>query len=412
MYLSSRYVTSWIETRKIPAEKSNLVILFDKYIPLCLETIRTRFKKITPIAEMAHIEMLCHLLNCFLTPLNTPAECPKEWHELYFVFACIWAFGSAMFQDQAIDYRIEFSKWWLNEFKNIKFPQGGTVFDYYLDSETKQFTPWTEKLPKFELDSDLPLQAVLVHSPESIRIRFFLNILMEKRVPVMLVGNAGCGKTVLVNEKLQQLSENFAVTNVPFNFYTSSEMLQKILEKPLEKKAGRNYGPPGNKTLIYFIDDLNMPEVDCYGTVQPHTLIRQHIDYGHWYDRNKLSLKDIHNCQYVACMNPTSGSFTINPRLQRHFCVFAVSYPGTESVTMIYSSILAQHFTNAEQKFNIAVTRLTPNIVAATIALHNKITQIFLPTAVKSHYIFNLRDMSNVFQVILSLIVIIFLLRF
>lgn len=38
-------------------------------------------------------------------------------------------------------------------------------------------------------------------------------------------------------------------------------MLQKILEKPLEKKAGRSYGPPGSKTLIYFIDDINMPEV-------------------------------------------------------------------------------------------------------------------------------------------------------
>lgn len=37
-------------------------------------------------------------------------------------------------------------------------------------------------------------------------------------------------------------------------------MLQKILEKPLEKKAGRNYGPPAGKTLIYFIDDINMPE--------------------------------------------------------------------------------------------------------------------------------------------------------
>ena len=103
-----------------------------------------------------------------------------------------------------------------------------------------------------------------------------------------------------------------------------AEMLQKILEKPLEKKAGRNYGPPGNKTLVYFLDDMNMPEVDAYGTVQPHTLIRQHLDYSHWYDRTKLSLKDIHNCQYVSCMNPTAGSFTINPRLQRHFCVFAI----------------------------------------------------------------------------------------
>ena len=40
-----------------------------------------------------------------------------------------------------------------------------------------------------------------------------------------------------------------------------SEMLQGILEKPLEKKAGRNYGPPGSKKIIYFIDDMNMPEV-------------------------------------------------------------------------------------------------------------------------------------------------------
>lgn len=36
----------------------------------------------------------------------------------------------------------------------------------------------------------------------------------------------------------------------------------------------------------------------------------------HRYDRNKLTLKDIRNCQYVACMNPTAGSFTIDPRLQ------------------------------------------------------------------------------------------------
>ena len=112
------------------------------------------------------------------------------------------------------------------------------------------------------------------------------------------------------------MDENYPISNVPFNFYYSSEMTQKILEKPLEKKAGKNYGPPGNKKLIYFLDDMNMPEVDKYGTVGPHTIIRQHIDYGHWYCKNKLSQKDIHNCQYVACMNPSAGSFTINPRLQ------------------------------------------------------------------------------------------------
>ena len=342
--------------------------------------------------------MLCHLLECILIPANTPADCPKEWHDLYFVFSAVWAFGSAMFQDQAVDYRLEFSKWWVNEFKTVKFPATGSVFDYYIDTETKQWTSWNELVPKFEMEMDVPLQSVLVHTSESIRLRFFLDLLMEKKHPVMLVGIAGCGKTVIVNEKLVTLPETYAIANIPFNFYTTSEMLQKVMEKPLEKKAGRNFGPPGSKTLIYFIDDMNMPEVDTYGTVQPHTIIRQHMDYGHWYDRNKLTLKDIHNCQYVSCMNPTSGSFTINPRLQRHFCVFAVNFPGAESVTTIYHSILTQHFANAEQKFNIAVTKISQNIVAASLALHTKVAQVFLPTAIKFHYIFNLRDLTNVFQ--------------
>ena len=96
----SRYVTSWIDKREVQSEKANLTILFDKYIPGCLETMRMRFKKITPIAECAHIMMLCYFLECMLTPENIPADAPKEWLELYFVFCCIWAFGGCLFQDQ------------------------------------------------------------------------------------------------------------------------------------------------------------------------------------------------------------------------------------------------------------------------------------------------------------------------
>ena len=156
----------------------------------------------------------------------------------------------------------------------------------------------------------------MVHTSETTRIRYFLDLLMAKRRPVMLVGNAGTGKTVLIGEKLGSLDEDTLVKIISFNYYTTSLMLQQVMEKPLEKKAGKNFGPPGNKKLVYFIDDMNMPLVDTYGTVQPHTLLRQHLDYGHWYDRQKLILKEIHNTQYVSCMNPTAGSFTINSRLQ------------------------------------------------------------------------------------------------
>lgn len=48
----------------------------------------------------------------------------------------------------------------------------------------------------------------------------------------------------------------------------------QVLESPLEKKAGVNFGPPGTKTLIYFVDDLNMPKLDAYETAMPISLIR------------------------------------------------------------------------------------------------------------------------------------------
>ena len=99
-----------------------------------------------------------HSMDCAIQLLNTRGETfvltgitiailRKPLHKLKFVFSL-----------QLVDYRVEFSKWWVTEFKTIKFPSAGTVFDYFIDSETKKFVPWTEKVPKFELDSEIPLQ--------------------------------------------------------------------------------------------------------------------------------------------------------------------------------------------------------------------------------------------------------------
>lgn len=35
-------VASWIDRREVQSEKANLTILFDKYLPSCLDTLRTR----------------------------------------------------------------------------------------------------------------------------------------------------------------------------------------------------------------------------------------------------------------------------------------------------------------------------------------------------------------------------------
>ncbi|CUT99220.1 dynein beta chain ciliary [Echinococcus multilocularis] len=394
------YVYSWLASRDNRSEQANVGFLIETYVPICLEALRTRFKTTVPLVELGHVQTLCHLLEVHLTPINTPPDTPKEVYEAFFVFCAVWAFGGALAQDQLVDHRVEFSKWWIEEFKSVKFPatSNATVFDFYLDPETKKFEPWSKKVEQFILDPNEPLQTAHVSTTETARIRYFLNLLVAARRPVMLVGGAGTGKTVLVQNLLRDLGEDFLVVNVPLNFYTTSEMLQRVLEKPLEKKTGRCYGPPGNKRLIYFIDDLNMPEVDAYFTVQPHTLIRQHIDHSHWYDRAKLTLKEVTNAQYVTCMNPTAGSFTIDSRLQRHFAIFNISFPGRDAVHSIYNSILSQHLQLPSAGFPQIVQRLASSLTGLAVDFHSRITATFLPTALKFHYVFNLRDLTNIFQ--------------
>lgn len=82
---------------------------------------------------------------------------------------------------------------------------------------------------------------------------------------------------------------------------------------------------------------------------------------------------------------------------QRHFCVFALSIPGQDALSRIYSTILTQHLTSGN--FSGAVQKSAQQLIALALGLHQKVAATFLPTAIKFHYIFNLRDFSNIFQV-------------
>ena len=121
-----------------------------------------RFKKITPIPDITHVETLCKLLECLIVPQNIPSsDASKELYELYFVFACVWAYGSSLFFDGTVDHRSEFSKWFQAEFKNVTFPPNGNVFDFYVENSQQELVHWTQRVPKFELDPDLPLQVCI-----------------------------------------------------------------------------------------------------------------------------------------------------------------------------------------------------------------------------------------------------------
>eukprot|EP00762_Andalucia_godoyi_P002900 ANDGO_04168.mRNA.1 Dynein beta chain len=394
------FVQSWIERREDVNERTHLQVLVERYLPLCVSYVRKNFKSIVPVSDISSVENFCVYLNGLL-PLVKPGESDKDVYELLVVFSCVWAFGGPLTFEDNVDYRLQFSRWWKGEFKTVKYPEAGTVFDYYVKNVdgVLRFEKWNDLMSTFVYDPEVPLSSVMVPTVETSCLEYFMDMLIRLRHPVLLVGPAGSGKTKLVSQKVAKLPEDqIMTTKINFNYYTDARTLQAIMERPLEKKAGRNYGPPGTKRMIYFVDDLNMPYVDNYGTQTPIALIRQHVDYSHWYDRKKLTLKDVHNCQYLAAMNPSAGSFFVDPRLQRHFATFAVSLPSRESLQTIYVSILDGHL---QQNFAQGVKNVRDKIVSAALDLHKKVTDTFLKTAIKFHYEFNLRHLSDIFQGIL-----------
>ena len=54
-----------------------------------------------------------------------------------------------------------------------------------------------------------------------------------------------------------------------------------------------------------------------------------------------------------------------------------------------------------QSSFPESLQQMAEGLVNCAIALHARVSSTFLPTAKKFHYVFNLRDLSNIFQGVL-----------
>eukprot|EP00929_Paragymnodinium_shiwhaense_P050232 TRINITY_DN25303_c0_g2_i1.p1 TRINITY_DN25303_c0_g2~~TRINITY_DN25303_c0_g2_i1.p1 ORF type:complete len:2248 (-),score=601.64 TRINITY_DN25303_c0_g2_i1:355-7038(-) len=313
--------------------------------------------------------------------------------------ACIFCFGSCLTELDNVDYKKQFSTWWKNEMKTVKYPSKGVVFDFFL--RDTRIEEWTMQVERAHYEVGTPMGEVTVPTSETVSMNYMMKALIQVQHPVMLIGLAGCGKTQSCAGLLKRLdATQFAFHKMNMSYYTDSTLLQTMMEGPLEKKAGKLFAPPGKLQLIYFIDDLNMPMLDKYNTQSAIELMKQKQDYNHWYDRSKIIAKDIGNTQYLCCMNPTAGSFTINPRLQRHFWTATVQFPESSALSTIYSTFMSGHFHGLG--FKHQVVDMTIGIIKAALSLHSSVTSQFRKTAKNMHYEFNIRHMSGVFAGLLQ----------
>lgn len=388
------FINSWLDGKQKNVQEF-LSNLLNRYLSRILEYKEKNCIEIVTSNELNLIQSFCKLWDCFATTENgmdlTNDDALETVGKMWFFFCIIWSICALVNLDgrRKIDALIR-------DLEGI-YPIKDTVYEYYVDGVRKTFVQWESQLDEnWRHESEIPFYKILVPTADTIRYGFILSNLLKKKHPILLVGEVGTGKSSLVMSTLEAIeSSKNMLLKINMSAQTTSNILQDTIESRTEKRTKNMYVPIGGKYMITFIDDFNMPMKDQYGSQPPLELIRQWMDYGFWYDRRKQNAKYVNMMMILAAMGPVGGGRqAISSRTLSRFSIVNVAVPSESTTYQMFSKILNQHF----EGFPTEVSNLVDRLTKSTIKTYEQVTKKMLPTPLKFHYLFNLRDVSKVFQ--------------
>ncbi|XP_028179118.1 dynein heavy chain 6, axonemal [Ostrinia furnacalis] len=402
------YVRSWldvgVEKNTFNLENSEFLYELFKMLEVGIVHVNTKCNVGIKQVDISKVSALCYLMGALL---SEPGErfsdkaAVKVYIAYCFIFCYVWCIGGNILEANRKGYE-EVIKRQFEEFEEAEyFPQGFNFFDMYMDTKQRKLKVWAEIIPEFLYDSNRPFFETLVPTIDTVRYGYLFEKLLSSGKPVMFTGNTGVGKTCVAAEVLNKMSSSGYFIPVILNFsaQTSSTRTQEVIELRLEKRPRKAIGAPLGKKVIIFIDDVNMPKLDVYGAQPTIELLRQFLDFGGLYDRDKLYWKDILDVVLsCACAPPGGGRNPLTARFVRHFAMFYISAPNADAMKTIFKAILKGHM----EDFVPEVSVLGEPIVNAAVDIYLKICAELLPTPSKSHYVFNLRDLSKSMQGVLQ----------
>lgn len=386
------FVRSWTQKLAPPAIPI-MNRLIEKFVPKVLEFRKSATGGIS-IPELSLVKSLCTMFQTFAVPSNGCDSNNKDSYpkmvELWFLFSLIWSLGAALSDENRKRFDML-----LREIEG-QFPSKDTVYEYCVDKGKQSWALWEEKLPSnWRYAPNTPFYRIVVPTIETLRTEFLVRGLANAKIPFLVAGDVGTGKTSLVQSVLTSLDDNQLVVNIGMSAATTSQSVQDMIEAKMEKRTKNLYVPIGGKQMIVFVDDLNMPSRDAYGSQPPLEFLKHVMEYGFTYDRQKQTVKQIGDVVISGAMGPPGGGRnSISQRVLDQFVVVDMTFPSDSSLFSMYSTIINQKF----QDFDEGVKPLGEIMAKASIEIYHTVVSQLLPTPSKTHYVFNLRDISKVFQ--------------
>nr|CAK6928266.1 unnamed protein product [Fasciola hepatica] len=276
------------------------------------------------------------------------------------------------------------------------------LIDYMFNVETFNWVPWKSLVPCYVHDTSVPFTRILVPTVETVKLNWILKEHLKLRAPLLVVGETGTSKTATIESTMHSLDlDTTSTLYLNFSSRTTANDARNMINANVEKRAKGVYGPIPGKTLVVFIDDMNMPKEDEYGTQQPIALLRVIIGRNGMYQQGSdLSWRSLKDMTYLAAIGPAGGGRqSLDPRFVSLFTVYHALPPSDDSAFTIFGSVLLGHLTNG---FTRKLMSYVDQFTNLSLRVYKEIRDDLLPTPLKFHYTFNLRELSRLLQGLLQ----------
>ncbi|XP_065362456.1 dynein heavy chain, cytoplasmic-like [Calliphora vicina] len=307
------------------------------------------------------------------------------------VYSVLWSFAG----DAKLKVRTDLCDF-VRSITAVPLPgsSGVPIIDFEI-SINGEWVPWSNKVPVIEVENHkVASPDIVVPTLDTVRHESLLYTWLAEHKPLVLCGPPGSGKTMTLFSALRALPD-MEVVGLNFSSATTPELLLKTFDHYCEYRKTPNgvvLSPVQiGKWMVLFCDEINLPDMDSYGTQRVISFLRQLVEHKGFYRASDQAWVSLERIQFVGACNPPTdpGRKPLSHRFLRHVPIIYVDYPGETSLKQIYGT------------FSRAMLRLMPTLSGYAEPLTNAMVEFFLASQdrftqeMQPHYVYSPREMSR-----------------